>query len=88
MKLRPVTFRYMDHPDDPMQFGLIAEEVEKVLPELVTHDAAGQAESIMYHELPAMLVNEIQKQEREIPELRALVEELSARSAGECSPRR
>jgi hypothetical protein len=94
-QLRPVTFRYKDHPDDPMQFGLIAEDVERVLPELVTHNAEGDPESVMYHELPAMLINEIQKQENrierqeeEIRELRALVEALSAgQLRPECSGR-
>src|SRR4029453_3144465 len=40
LELRPVTFRYKGHPDDPTQFGLVAEEVEKVLPDLFFHDAA------------------------------------------------
>jgi hypothetical protein len=74
-KLRPVTFRYKGHADDPMQFGLIAEEVEKVLPELVCHSASGQPEAVLYHEMPAMLLNELQKQHREIQELKS---ELSA----------
>jgi Chaperone of endosialidase len=83
LELRPVTFRYKGHPDDPTQFGLVAEEVEKVLPELVFHDADGRPESVMYQELPAMLLNEIQKQKRrieaqesEIQDLRAAVEAL------------
>jgi hypothetical protein len=66
MKLRPVSFRYKGHVDDPVQFGLIAEEVEKVLPELVVKNSAGDAETVMYHEMPAMLLNEIQKQKKRI----------------------
>jgi hypothetical protein len=50
-----VTFRYKNHPDDATQFGLLAEEVEQVMPELVPHDGAGPPETVMYHELPAML---------------------------------
>jgi hypothetical protein len=66
MKLRPVSFRYKGHADDPVQFGLIAEEVEKVLPELVVKNSAGEPETVMYHEMPAMLLNEIQKQQKQI----------------------
>jgi hypothetical protein len=65
-KLRPVTFRYKGHADEPTQFGLIAEEVEKVLPELVFHSASGQPETVLYHEMPAMLLNELQKQQRRV----------------------
>jgi hypothetical protein len=66
LELRPVTFRYKRHPGDPLQFGLIAEEVEKVLPELVMKDADGRPQSVLYHEMPAMLLNELQKQQRRI----------------------
>jgi polyhydroxyalkanoate synthesis regulator phasin len=66
MELRPVTFHYKTQPDGPLQYGLIAEEVEQVMPELVVRDAAGQIESVAYHELPAMLLNELQKQQAQI----------------------
>jgi hypothetical protein len=62
MKLRPVTFHYKTDPDGSVQYGLIAEEVEKVMPELVVKDANGQPETVAYHELPALLLNEIQKE--------------------------
>jgi hypothetical protein len=65
-KLRPVTFHYKDDADLRVQFGLIAEEVEDVYPELVVHDRAGNTETVMYHELPAMLLNEWQKQRKEL----------------------
>jgi hypothetical protein len=65
-KLRPVTFRYKDDTDRRVQFGLIAEEVEEIYPELVVHDRAGNAETVLYHELPAMLLNEWQKQRKEL----------------------
>ena len=42
MKLRPVTFRYKDDPQGIKQYGLIAEEVEPLYPELVIHSADGQ----------------------------------------------
>ncbi len=66
MKLRPVTFRYKADSTDTQQYGLIAEEVEKVYPELVIEDTDGKAETIAYQVLPAMLLNELQKQSREL----------------------
>jgi hypothetical protein len=66
MHLRPVTFRYKAHRSQPgaMQFGLIAEEVEEVMPELVARSADGEVETVMYQFLPSMLLNEYQKQQR------------------------
>jgi trimeric autotransporter adhesin len=64
MKLRPVTFRYKADSTSTQQYGLIAEEVEKVYPELVIDDANGKAEMVTYQVLPAMLLNEVQKQAR------------------------
>jgi hypothetical protein len=78
MELRPVTFHYKSQPDGPLQYGLIAEEVNDVMPELVIRDATGQIETVAYHELPALLLNELQKQQAEIAKLRA---ELAARDA-------
>jgi Chaperone of endosialidase len=75
LKLRPVTFRYKAQPEGRTQFGLIAEEVEKVMPELVVCSSSGEVETVLYHEMPAMLLNELQKQQREIQELKS---ELSA----------
>ncbi len=45
-----------------MQYGLIAEEVEQVFPELVAYGADGRVETVQYHVLSALLVNELQKQ--------------------------
>ena len=66
MKLRPVSFCYKGQSGERRQFGLIAEEVEDVLPDLVVHDAAGNVETVLYQEMPAMLLNELQKQQRTI----------------------
>ena len=74
LKLRPVRFRYKGHADDTIQFGLIAEEVEKVIPELVFRNGAGQPETVLYHELPAMLLNEVQKQQRVIDGQSSMIE--------------
>ncbi len=85
LKLRPVTFHYKGQHGSPRQFGLVAEEVDEVLPELVVRGSAGEVETVLYHEMPAMLVNELQKQQKrneeqdeEICALRARLAELEA----------
>jgi hypothetical protein len=65
MNLRPVTFRYKEDPSGTLQYGLVAEEVAQVYPELVTYGDDGKPMSVAYHLLPAMLLNELQKQVRE-----------------------
>lgn len=79
LQLRPVTFRYkkaQENGQKPIQFGLIAEEVEEVLPQLVTRDAAGVPDGVKYHDLPVLLLNEFQIEHqivtRHVIELRAL----------------
>jgi hypothetical protein len=65
--LRPVTFHYKTDQSPSgrtLQYGLIAEEVANVYPELVARSADGQIETVMYHLLPSMLLNEYQKQQR------------------------
>jgi trimeric autotransporter adhesin len=64
-KLRPVTFRYKEDSAGTVQFGLVAEEVARVYPELVTNGDDGKPETVAYYQLPAMLLNEVQKQVRE-----------------------
>jgi len=69
MKLRPVTFRYREDvvgaaESKDTRFGLIAEEVAQVAPELTTSDEGGRPNSVKYHELPVLLLNELQKAER------------------------
>ncbi len=67
-QLRPVQFRYRHAFADgskPIQFGLIAEEVEQVLPELVSYDQDGQPGTVKYHVLPSLLIAEVQRLERE-----------------------
>jgi hypothetical protein len=68
MKLRPVTFRYKDDQHATKQYGLVAEEVEQVYPELVVHDADGKVESVRYSMMTSMLLNELQKQHAELAE--------------------
>ena len=65
MKLRPVVFFYKPQYDDGshlLQYGLIAEEVAKVYPEMVAYDKDGQPYTVKYQLLPPMLLNELQKQ--------------------------
>jgi hypothetical protein len=69
MLLRPVKFHYKTGSDDgtkSLHYGLIGEEVNSIYPELVVRGLDGQVESVQYHELPAMLLNEIQKQRKTI----------------------
>jgi hypothetical protein len=61
LKLRPVTFTWKKDTNNVQQMGLIAEEVSQVLPDLVNLDANGLPFSVKYHDLPAMLLNELQK---------------------------
>jgi hypothetical protein len=78
MQLRPVTFLYREEVadgDDAPQYGLIAEEVAEVAPELVVSDAEGQPYSVRYHVLPSMLLNEMQKQQRTDESQAGVIEE-------------
>ncbi len=64
LQLRPVTFRLKTDPDGVPQYGLIAEEVAKIYPELVIRDAAGTIEGLRYEELAPMMLNEMQEERR------------------------
>lgn len=86
MKLRPVTFQYKEDSDGIQQYGLIAEEVQKVYPELVIEGEDGRPETVEYQVLPAMLLNELQKEVRDndrqtaqIARLSRQIEEMKAR---------
>src|SRR3984885_8123099 len=67
-ELRPVTFQYKSEPHGARQYGLIAEEVAKVYPDLVVRDAKGQILSVRYDELAPMLLNVVQEQEQRAAE--------------------
>ncbi|MGA2189466.1 MAG: tail fiber domain-containing protein [Steroidobacteraceae bacterium] len=69
-QLRPVTFRYKTDPQDTVRYGLIAEEVARVYPELVVRDNKGRIDGVRYDELAPMLLNEVQKQAAEIRDLK------------------
>src|SRR5439155_12383613 len=68
LDLKPVTFRYKKEldPKGAPQFGLVAEEVAKVNPDLVMTDEQGKPFTVRYDEVNAMLLNEFLKQHRKI----------------------
>ena len=59
LSLRPVVFNYKKDETKKIHYGLIAEQVHKILPELVLYNEAGEIETIAYHELPILLLNEL-----------------------------
>src|SRR5207244_3514807 len=71
LALKPVTFRYKEEidPDGVPQFGLVAEEVEKVNPDLITRDEDGKPTTVRYEAVNAMLLNEFLKEHRKVEEL-------------------
>jgi hypothetical protein len=84
-RLRPVSFRYKNEPETT-HYGLIAEEVDKVMPELVVRDEGNRPESVQYQELIPLLLQQWKAQQAEIARERVLIarqndviERLSAR---------
>jgi hypothetical protein len=78
MRLRPVTFRYKQPFADgskPIQYGLIAEDVARVFPDLVAHSADGQIETVKYQVLAPMLLNIVQRHQEETRRLEQKVDE-------------
>ncbi len=93
LALQPVTFRYKEAYDDgstPVEFGLIAEDVAQVFPELVVNDADGKPETVRYDLVATLLLNEFQREhaiveaqgrefarlKRELAQLQAIVARL------------
>jgi hypothetical protein len=75
LQLEPVSFRYKHEldPNDIPQFGLVAEEVEKVNPDLVARDDHGKAYTVRYEAVNAMLLNEFLKEHRTVQDLKTIV---------------
>ena len=73
--LKPVTFHYKKEidPAGATQLGLVAEDVEKVNPDLVVRDKEGKPYSVRYDQVSAMLLNEFLKEHREVQELKTTV---------------
>ena len=78
--LQPVTFRYKKEVDSDgiPQFGLVAEEVEKVNHDLVVRDKEGKPYSVRYDQVNAMLLNEFLKEHRKVEQLEKQVATLTA----------
>lgn len=98
LELRPVTFRYREQqqtlPDGaeaPPEYGLIAEEVAEIFPDLVVYDEQGKPFTVKYHELAPMLLNEMKRQQREharqMVELTARVAELEEKLGRTAEPK-
>lgn len=79
MKLRPVTFEYKNSPGS-IQRGLIAEEAALMMPDLVMNDEEGTPITVRYHELPVLLLNELQKLSAEHKKLQNRLEALEAQA--------
>jgi trimeric autotransporter adhesin len=79
-KLKPITFRYKEEidPSHISQFGLVAEEVEKVNRDLVVRDKEGKPYSVRYDQVNAMLLNEFLKEHQKVQDLEKQVEKLTA----------
>lgn len=76
MKLRPVSFSWRsDHTDD-VQWGLIAEEVYEVMPELINYDDMSLPFSVKYDQLSVLLLNEFKKMQNRITTLERQIEEM------------
>src|SRR6266496_1320944 len=78
--LKPVTYRYKKEidPKQTLDFGLIAEEVAKVSPELAIRDAKGQVSNVRYNAINAMLLNEFLKEHQQVVEQQATIAELKS----------
>jgi uncharacterized coiled-coil protein SlyX len=73
LALKPVSFRYKKEidPQRTQQFGLVAEDVEKVNPDLVVRDENGKVNSVRYEQVNAMLLNEFLKEHKKVEELKS-----------------
>jgi len=78
-QLRPVSFHLKTDPRGAVQYGLIAEEVARVYPELVIRNQAGKIEGVRYDELAPMLLNEVQQQREQLRQMQAAILRLQAK---------
>jgi Chaperone of endosialidase len=85
LKLRPVSFRYNNDPQGIRQYGLVAEEVAGLYPELVSYGSDGKPQTVRYLELTSMLLNELQKEakrnQRQAEEILHLNEQAKAQAS-------
>jgi Chaperone of endosialidase len=80
LALKPVAFRYKHEldPEGIPQFGLVAEQVEKVNPDLVARDSEGKVYSVRYEAVNAMLLNEFLKEHRKVEQLESKAQKQEA----------
>jgi len=78
LSLKPVTFRYKNYKNSPRQFGLIAEEVAEVNPDLVARDDKGEVYTVRYDQINAMLLNEFLKEHKKVEAQQATITELKS----------
>ena len=73
--LKPVTFRYKKEidPAGTQQFGLVAEDVARINPDLVVRDEKGKVNSVRYEQVNTMLLNEFLKEHRKVQDLEATI---------------
>src|SRR5262245_6132395 len=83
LALKPVTFRYKKElePNGAIQFGLVAEEVAEVDPDLVILDKGGKPESVRYEAINAMLLNEFLKEHKKVDEQQTMIRRLKSDAA-------
>jgi uncharacterized coiled-coil protein SlyX len=78
LSLKPVTFHYKSDASGTPQFGLIAEEVAEINPDLVVRDDNGEIYTVRYDAVNAMLLNEFLKEHRKVEEQQATITELKS----------
>src|SRR5204862_1308551 len=83
LALKPVTFCYKNDKSDTSQFGLIAEEVADIDPELVVRDEKGEIYTVRYDAVNAMLLNEFLKEHHKVEELASAVTKQKATIASQ-----
>jgi trimeric autotransporter adhesin len=83
LALKPVTFRYKQEVDPKgiPQFGLVAEDVEKVNPDLVVRDGDGKPYTVRYDAVNAMLLNEFLREHRKVQEHEAVIAQVKSNAA-------
>ena len=67
--LKPRVFNYKNHVPNDKSIGLIAEEVDRVIPNLVVYDKEGNPDAVKYHDLPVLLLNELIKLRNRVDQL-------------------
>ncbi len=88
LKFRPISFHFKSDKAKVKQYGLIAEEVEQLMPELVVKDSNGNAMAVKYYELPVLILNEFQKMATRVDKLESRIQKLLTRieKLEACSP--